>query len=104
MQISSREAPPTLRQQNANENEDRCARAAAAGANASLFQPQERIDHIECTYQELPIFAKHYVNTNRIHISNDPHDVEADDKDVDEQGPDREDPSSSNQRRIVRLA
>ena len=49
---------------------------------------------MECSYQELPIFAKHYVNTNRIHISNDPHDVEADDKDVDEQGPDREDPTN----------
>ena len=59
---------------------------------------------MECSYQELPIFAKHYVNTNRIYISNDPHDVEADNEDVEVQGPDREDPSSSNQRRIVRLA
>ena len=64
-----------------------------------IFQPQETVEYLECSYKELPIFAKHYVNTNNIYISNDPHDVEVDDEEIEnedneEQELNRDDPSN----------
>lgn len=43
-----------------------------------LFQPEETVDRYEYTYQELPLYAKHFVNTKKVYISNDPYEDNSD--------------------------